>query len=221
MAINEDEIIEKIMRGHAVPTAQVPDLPTIGYNPYFERLPYNPEMSRKLLKEAGFENGFDITLAGPNDRYVQDEKIAEAVVKYLAKVGIRAKLDVKPKSIFFPEVTKGMHKFYLFGWFDGTYDMGRSYFKLIHTRDKQKGLGEWNVAFSDPSIDALLESTGSMVNQENRKKVLQDLNKMAMVDKIAWIPLHYQQDIYAIQKGKGIKFQPRPDRWIVFKEISK
>ncbi|MBL7213498.1 MAG: ABC transporter substrate-binding protein [Desulfobacteraceae bacterium] len=221
MAINEDEIIEKIMRGHAAPAAQIPDPPTIGYNPDISRLPYNPERAKELLREAGYENGFDITLAGPNDRYVQDEKIAEAVVKYLAKVGIRAKLDVKPKSIFFPEVSEGRHKFYLFGWFDGTYDMGRSYFKLIHTQDKEKGLGEWNAVFSDPSIDALLESTGSIVDQGKRRKVLQDLNKMAMVDKIAWIPLHYQQDIYAIQKGKGIKFQPRPDRWIVLKEISK
>jgi len=220
MAINEDEIIEKMMRGHAAPAPQIADPPTIGYNPTLKRLPYNLEMAKKLLKEAGYEKGFEITLAGPNDRYVQDEKIAEAVVKYLAKVGIKTKLDVKPKAIFFPEVSEGKHIFYLFGWFDGTYDMGRTYFKLIHTRDKEKGLGEWNVAFSDPTIDALLETTGSIVDQDKRKKVLQDLNKMAMVDKIAWIPLHYQQDIYATQKGKGIKFNPRPDRWLVYKEIS-
>jgi len=222
MAINEDEIIEKIMRGHAAPAAQVPDPPTIGYNPEIKRLAYNPELARKLLKEAGHERGFEITLSGPNDRYVQDEKIAEAVAKYLAKVGIRAKLDVKPKSIFFPQVARGELEFYLIGWFDGTFDMGRTYFKLAHTRDMVKGFGGLNgTNFSDPTIDTLLEPTGSIVEREKRKKVLQDLNKMAMMDKIVWIPLHYQQDIYAIQKGKGIKFQPRPDRWIVFKEISK
>ena len=83
MAINEDEIIEKIMRGHATPAAQVPDPPTIGYNENIQRLPYDPEMAKNLLKEAGYENGFDITLTGPNDRYVQDAKIAEAVARYL------------------------------------------------------------------------------------------------------------------------------------------
>jgi len=220
MAINEDEIIEKIMRGHAAPAAQVPDPPTIGYNPEIKRLAYNPEMARKLLKEAGYEKGFEITLSGPNDRYVQDEKIAEAVARYLAKVGIKVSLDVKPKSIFFPQVARGEFEFYLIGWFDGTFDMGRTYFKLAHSRDE--GFGELNgTNYSDPSIDTLLGPTGSIVDREKRKKVLQDLNKMAMVDKIVWIPLHYQQDIYAIQKGKGIKFQPRPDRWMVFKEISK
>lgn len=222
MAINEDEIIEKIMRGHASPAAQIVDPATIGHNPALERLRYNPEMAKKLLKEAGYEKGFDITLASPNDRYIQDEQIAEAVVKYLAKVGIRAKLDVKPKSIFFPEVTGQKHDFYLIGWFDGAFDMGRTYSKLIHTRDKERGFGGWNgTGFSDKKIDTMLEGTSGIVDQAKRKKLLQDLNKAAMADKIAWIPLHYQVDIYAIQRGKGIKFTPRPDRWIVYKEISR
>jgi peptide/nickel transport system substrate-binding protein len=221
MAINEDEIIAKIMRGHATPAAQVPDPPTIGYNPNIKRLPYDPEMAKKLLKEAGYENGFKITLTGPNDRYVQDAKIAEAVARYLAKVGIQVKLDVKPKSVFFPEVTKGILDFYLIGWFDGTFDMGRTYFKLVHTRDEEKGFGVFNgAAYSNPEIDKLLQSTADIVDPDERKLTLQKLNKLAM-DNIVWIPLHYQEDLYAIQKGKGIKFQPRPDRWMVYKEISK
>ena len=147
-------------------------------------------------------------------------KIAEAVAKYLAKVGIKVKLDVKPKSVFFPEVTEGKLDFYLIGWFDGTFDMGRTYFKLAHTRDKESGYGTFNgTAFSDPEIDKLLQSTADIVNPQERAKVLQQLNKMAMVDKIAWIPLHYQQDIFAVVKGKDVKFTPRSDRWIVAKEI--
>ena len=222
MSINEDEIIEKVMRGHAAPAAQIPDPPTIGYNGTIQRLKYDPAEAKKLLKAAGYDKGFDITLSGPNDRYVQDSQIAEAVAKYLAKVGIKVKLDVKPKSVFFPEVTGGKLDFYLIGWFDGTFDMGRTYFKLAHTRDDETGHGFFNgAAYSDPEIDKLLQSTADIVNPQERGKVLQQLNKMAMVDKIAWIPLHYQEDLYAIQKGKGISFKPRPDRWMVYKEISK
>ena len=221
MAINENEIIAKIMRGHATPAAQVPDPPTIGYNADIKRLPYDPGMAKKLLKEAGYENGFDITLTGPNDRYVQDAKIAEAVARYLAKIGIRVKLDVKPKAVFIPEVTKGILDFYLIGWFDGTFDMGRTYFKLVHTRDEEKGFGVFNgAAFSNAEIDKLLESTADIIDPGERMMTLQILNKIAM-DNIAWIPLHYQEDLYAVQQGKGINFQPRPDRWMVYKEISK
>jgi peptide/nickel transport system substrate-binding protein len=222
MAINEDEIIAKVMRGHAAPAAQIPDPPTIGYNASLKRLPYDPAMAKKLLTEAGYPNGFEVKLTGPNDRYVQDSKICEAVAKYLAKVGIKVTLDVKPKSIFFPEVTDGILDFYLIGWFDGTFDMGRTYFKIAHSRDKDKGFGGLNgTAYSNADLDKLLESTASIVAPEARKKALQDLNKMAMVDQIVWIPLHYQEDLYAIQKNKGIRFQPRPDRWMVYKEISK
>lgn len=221
MAINEDEIIAKVMRGHAAPAAQVPDPPTIGYNSELKRLPYDPEMAKKLLQEAGYGNGFSIKLSGPNDRYIQDANIAESVARYLAKVGIKAELDVKPKSIFFPEVNEGKLEFYLIGWFDGTFDMGRTYFKIAHTRDEEKGMGELNGAnYSDAEIDRLLESTANIIDPQKRGQVLQQLNKMAMVDKIVWIPLHYQVDLYALQKSKGINFQPRPDRWMVYKEIS-
>ena len=222
MAINEDEIIEKIMRGHAAPAAQIPDPPTIGYNPDLKKLSYDPVKAKALLTEAGYADGFEITLTGPNDRYVQDAKIAEAVAKYLAKIGIKVNLDVKPKSIFFPEVSEGKLEFYLIGWFDGTFDMGRTYYKLAHTRDEVSGYGELNgAAYSDPEIDKLLESTADILDPQERGQVLQQLNKMAMVDKIVWIPLHYQEDLYAIQKGQGIKFAPRPDQWVICKEISK
>lgn len=222
MAINEQEIIDKIMRGHATPAAQIPDPATIGYHPDLERYSYDPDQARALLKEAGYADGFEITLAAPNDRYVQDEKIAEAIVKYLAKVGITAKLDVKPKSIFFPEVGEGQHNFYLIGWLDGAFDMGRTYFNLIHTYDADKGYGTWNGArFSDPTIDILLEGTSDIVDREMRAKVLQDLNKITMRDKLAWIPLHYQVDLYAVKKDADISFTPRADRWMVYKEITR
>lgn len=221
MAINEDEIIEKIMRGHASPAAQIPDPPTIGYNPAITRLPYDLEKAKTLMAAAGQEKGFEITLTGPNDRYVQDAKIAEAVAKYLAKIGITVVLDVKPKSIFFPQVSDGILDFYLIGWFDGTFDMGRTYFKLGHSRDKDAGYGGLNgAAYSDKKLDKDLEATADMVDRAQRQKALQDLNKYAMMDKITWIPLHYQEDLYAIQKDKKILFQPRPDRWMVYKEIS-
>jgi peptide/nickel transport system substrate-binding protein len=221
MAINEDEIIEKLMRGHATPAAQIPDPPTVGYNGDLKRLPYDPEGAKKLLKDAGYEKGFTVTLSGPTDRYIMDKQICEAAAKYLAKLGIEVKLDLKPKSIFFPEVGEGKLEMYLLGWFDGTYDMGRTYAKLVHSRDLDKGYGELNGAFfSDAGIDKVIESTATMLDLKERTKTLQQLNKTAMVDKIYCIPLHYQVDIYALQKAKAINFKPRPDRWMVYKEIS-
>ena len=218
-AINEDEIIEKVMRGQATKASQIPDPPTIGYDATIKRYEYDPEKAKALLAEAGYKDGFEITIAGPNDRYVNDEKICEAIAKYLAKVGLKVTLDVKPKSIFFTETAEFKHPFYLIGWFDGSYDFGRSAEKLLHTPDAEKGMGGYNgAAYSDQVIDKMIIDSSNIVDLTERENALKAINRKAMED-LAWIPLHYQQDIFAIVKGKDIKYSPRFDQWIVVKEI--
>lgn len=221
MAINEDEIIKTVMRGQATAAAQIPDIATIGYDAGLKRLPFDPAGAKALLKEAGFPNGFEITVAGPNDRYINDEKICEAVAKYLSKIGLKVTLDVKPKSIFFDELSKNKHAFYLIGWMDGSYDFGRSAQMLLHTVDPDKGMGPYNGAlYSNPDLDQEIIDSAAILDRAEREKALQKINRRSVED-VAWIPLHYQQDIYAMLKSSGLKFTPRPDRWIVVKEIKK
>lgn len=218
-AINEDEIIDKIMNGLGTPAAQISDPPTLGYLSSLKRLPYDPEKSKALLKAAGYENGFEITLGGPNDRYINDEKICEAVAKYLAKVNIRVNLDVKPKSIYFDELKEKKFKFYLLGWFDGSYDAGRSSERLLHSYDASKGMGTYNGGlYSNPELDKMIIDSSSILDTGEREKMLQAINKKSLED-LAAIPLHYQQDLFAVVKGKNIKYTPRADRWVVAKEI--
>ncbi|MCP4749242.1 MAG: ABC transporter substrate-binding protein [Desulfobacteraceae bacterium] len=221
MAINEDEIITKIMRGQAFKASQVPDSMTIGYNPDIRRIEYNPSEAKKLLKQAGYANGFDMTLSGPNNRYVQDSKIAEAVVKYLAKIGINAKLDVKPMSIYGPELTTGKLQCGLLGWFDSTNDLSRTYGILFHSFNKEAGFGSHNgVRYKDKQIDEMIKKANQITDTKKREQHLQELNRISIEDKVLYIPLHYQSHLYAIKKDKKIRFDPRPDKWMVAKEIS-
>lgn len=220
MAINEKELIEKVMFGHATPAAQIPDPPTTGYSDKIERLEYDPERAKELLAEAGYEDGFTITLSAPNDRYVQDEQIASTVASYLSKVGIDVEVDVKPKSVYFEEVMNNELDFYLIGWFDGSFDFGRSYSKLLHTIDEETGYGTFNGArYTDSVADKLYETSKKVVDPDLRASILQDLNRLAM-ERVAVIPLHYQEDTYAVHKDSNVEFTPRSDTWIVFKEMS-
>ncbi len=219
-AINEEELIEKVMFGHASPAAQIPDPPTTGYSDKIDRLEYDPERAKELLAEAGYEDGFTITLSAPNDRYVQDEQIASTVASYLSKVGIEVEVDAKPKSVYFEEVMKNELEFYLIGWFDGSYDFGRSYSKLLHTVDEETGYGTFNGAgYSDTVVDQLYEISKKVIDPDLRASILQDLNRLAM-ERVAVIPLHYQEDTYAVHKDSNVEFTPRSDTWIVFKEMS-
>lgn len=218
-AINEEEIIEEVMGGRATLAHQVADIATIGYDKTIQRLPYDPEKAKELLATAGYEDGFEITIAGPNDRYINDEKICEAVAKNLEEVGLKVKLDTKSKSIFFDELTGKKHDFYLIGWYDGSFDFGRSAEKLLHSPDDTKGMGGYNGAqYSRRDIDRKIIASSSILNRAEREKALQQINRQSVED-VAWIPLHYQQDIFAVIKDKEIQFSPRSDRWIVVKEI--
>jgi peptide/nickel transport system substrate-binding protein len=220
-AINEPAIIENVMFGRATPAAQIPDPPTTGHSEDIARLEHDPEKARELLKEAGYADGFSIELDGPNDRYVQDEQILQTVASQLARVGIDVKVDAKPKSIFFEEVANNELDFYLIGWFDGSYDFGRSYSKLLHSIDKEAGFGGLNGArYSNPELDAQFAKARRIVDPERRAEALEKLNEMAM-EQVAVIPLHFQQDIYAIRKASDIAWQPRSDTWIVFKEMAR
>mgnify|MGYP006276735935 CR=1 FL=1 len=220
-AINEPAIIKNVMFGHASPAAQIPDPPTTGYSEDIERLEYDPEKARELLAQAGYGDGFSIELDGPNDRYVQDEQILQTIASQLAKVGIDVKVDAKPKSIFFEEVANNELNFYLIGWFDGSYDFGRTYSKLLHSIDKDAGYGGLNGArFDNAVMDRQYEVSRDIVDPGLREKALQLLNELAM-DRVAVIPLHYQQDIYAKRQAANIEWQPRSDTWIMFKEMER
>jgi len=219
MAINEDEIIRKVMFGHASPAAQIPDPPTTGYSANIERLGFDLDKAKLLLAAAGYAKGFEITLDGPNDRYVQDEQILAAVAGDLAKIGIRVKVNAKPKSIFFKEIRKNNLDFYLLGWFDGSYDFGRSFAKLLNSVNPDAGTGGYNGSgYANPTLDGIEALGSKIVDVKVREQALQLLNETAQRE-VAVIPLHYQQDIYAMVKDRGIRFQPRADTWIVFKSM--
>ncbi|MEP3350108.1 MAG: ABC transporter substrate-binding protein [Marinomonas sp.] len=219
MAINEEQIIDKVMFGAASLAAQVPDPATIGYNPDIKRPAFNPSKAKALLKDAGYSNGFEITLTGPNDRYIQDEQILAAVAADLAKVGIRVNVAAKPKSIVFKELQENKLEFYLFGWFDGSYDYGRSFDKLVASVDSEKGTGGWNgAAYSNAALDKMIRDSAKIIDVAKREKALQALN-LASQESFALIPLHYQMDVYAITKNAKFDFKPRPDTWLIFKEI--
>ena len=96
-------------------------------------------------------------------------------MQYLNKVGIKAKLDVKPKAVFFPEVTTGeKFNFYLLGWLDGASDSARGIGTNLASYNKDKGWGGWNGArFSDPEIDGLMDKAAVMVDLAERDKILQ------------------------------------------------
>lgn len=217
--INEDAIIKFIMKGYATPAEQLSPKQVFGYDPSIKaRYPYDPKKAKQLLKEAGYPNGFEVTLDSPNNRYINDAQIAQAVASSLAKIGIKVKVNATPKSTFFAETGKLNTSFFLIGWSSTDGDASSILDGVVHTYDLAKGYGRYNRGrFSSPQADKLIEQSAGEMDKDKRLKLLQDAHRKAFVDELCFIPLHYQVDIYA--SSKKVDFKPRTDAWIVVKDI--
>ena len=151
-----------------------------------------------------------LKVIGPNDRYVNDSKICQAVGQMLARIGLDIKVDTMPKSVFFSKVKvpNVEFSFGLLGWGNSPYPAS-GHIGLLHSYDKDKGSGAYNRAgYANPSYDAAIEKAVSTVDDAERERLEQAALKIAMDDG-ALIPMHVQFTIAAARKG--LDFIPRAD----------
>ena len=208
--INEEAIAKYIMMGFAKPAAQLSPSAVFGSDSSIKRVRHNPEKAKKLLAAAGYPHGFEIRLDSPNNRYVNDAQIAEAVASTLAKIGIRVSVNATPKSRFFAEISHLDTSFFLVGWENSDGDSSSVLDACIHSFNEKEGYGRYNYGrFSNPKVDRLIEKSADIMHPKERLSYLQAAQKIALVDDQCLIPLHFQVDLYAA--SKKIHFEPRMD----------
>jgi peptide/nickel transport system substrate-binding protein len=213
--IDEDAIVEHIMGGFAVPAGQYYPAAVTGYDPNVTRPPYDPDKARQLLKEAGYEDGFTVTLDTPNDRYINDDKIAQAVASSLAKIGINVKVNAIPKGSFFPKANDADSSFNLIGWACSDGD-GSAYLDAnAHTYDPERGYGRYNGGrYSNPEVDAIIQESSTVLEPEKREALLIEATHKALLEDQNIIPLHFQVNMYAMEDN--LKMSPRADGYLYF-----
>ncbi|HZH46258.1 MAG TPA: ABC transporter substrate-binding protein [Roseococcus sp.] len=197
-AIDIEAIRTRVMRGQARPTAQIFGP---GVNGFLEendrRPPMDVEGARRLLTEAGYPNGFGVTLDCPNDRYVNDEAICTAVTSMLARIGVRVTLNAQTRARFFAEVNAPRYNtsFYMLGWTPTTYDAHNSLFNLAATRNGERGMFN-NGGYSNPRFDALVDQIAIETTPARRQELITQATRILQED-VAYIPLHQQQVVWA------------------------
>jgi len=221
-AIDVDTIVKVIMNGLATPSDQYVPSSHIGYVDglnFREQYPFDVDKAKALMKEAGYEGGFTMTLDATNNRYVNDQHIAQALAGMLAKIGITVQLNLMPKSNFFGyiRVPSDNSSFIMSGWDTPSGDAGGMYNSMMYSRDKKKGYGGANRgAYSSEEFDAWIDKADATPRVEERDKYLQEATKIAVRD-IVLIPVHYEQDLYAAKKNVDLK--PRVDKFLWAYEI--
>jgi peptide/nickel transport system substrate-binding protein len=211
MGINRDAIADRIMEKKAVPAAQL--LPDFFYGTSRKLKPakFDPEGAKKLLAQAGYPNGFALTIHGPNNRYINDDKIAQAIAQFYSRIGIDAKVETMPSNVYFTRATKLEFGYMLLGWGTESGEQGSSLRSLLATFDPAKGMGVTNRGrYSNPEFDKLLSTALVTMDDRRREALIQQAAEMAMND-TALIPIHYEVSTWAT--GKGFSYTARTDQY--------
>ena len=196
-AINRQAIAERVMEGLALPAANVVSPSVFGHDPAVKPEPYDPEGAKKLMAEAGYPDGFSLSIATPNNRYINDEQVAQTVAQMLARVGIAAKVEAMPLSVYFGKARNKDFGVALLGWGSRAADLALR--SLVATPNPDKGYGAWNWGgYSNPGLDELVGQSLSTVDPAKREALARGASALAARE-IAFIPLHYQVVTWAMK----------------------
>ncbi|RTR05076.1 ABC transporter substrate-binding protein [Halomonas nitroreducens] len=195
-AINQEGIADRLMKGFATPAAQFSPQ---GYAGHVESLEprYDLEKAQQLMTEAGYEDGFSITMMAPNNRYVNDAKIAQAVAAMLARINVSVDLKTLPKAQYWGEYDDRVADMMMIGWHADTEDSANFHEYLTQCPDADTGAGQYNAGnYCNPELDQLIAEANLEVDLEKRAEMLQQVEQQ-LHDDAAFIPLHWQDLAWA------------------------
>ncbi len=217
-AIDIDGIQKTVMRGAANPTALMVGPGINGFLPELnKRLPYNPDAAKKLMAEAGYPTGFEVTMNCPNDRYVSDGAICQAVAANLARINVKVNLQTETKGTYFPKILKRDTSFYMLGWTPGTYDSHNALNALMRCPNDQ-GAGQYNLgAYCNTEVDALTLKIQSENDKAKRTAMVKQAFELHAAD-VGHIPLHQQALAWGVSKKVAVT--QLADNFMPYKWIS-
>lgn len=230
LAINREAIRDRIMGGASLPAKNIVPPGFFGYVEGLEADAYDPEAAQVLLAEAGYADGFRLTLHGPNDRYINDGRILEAVAQMWTRVGITTEVDAMPRNIFFSRLIRGddlsmpgfdvpEFSMSLTGWGTVAGEATYTVSGTLETYNAATGGGNGNFGrYSNPEIDARSVLAKRTVDSDKRLALLQEAIRIGM-DDYAYIPLHFQVNNWAMRAG--LTHQPRTNERTLATEISR
>ncbi|WP_299831561.1 ABC transporter substrate-binding protein [uncultured Roseobacter sp.] len=218
-AVNVPAVLQTIMRGNAEEVSQLVSPAMRGYSAALaDRPAFDPDKARALLSEAGYPDGFSFGLKCPNDRYLNDESVCQAITGMLAQVGMRATLDAMPVQNYWPELRSDNYDMYLLGWSPGTFDAEHPVRFLVSTPNEEKKLGSWNFGgFSNARVDELLPMIQSEIDDSKRQAMLDEVTKI-LQDEVAYVPLYVQPLVWGTQAN--IALTQRPDNFFILRWVT-
>lgn len=218
-AIDIAGIQRTVMRGAARPTGLMVGPGINGWTEAQDkRLPFDPDGAKKLLADAGYPNGFEVTMNCPNDRYVNDAQVCQAVAANLARVGVKINLAAETKGTYFPKILRRDTSFYMLGWTPSTYDSHNAMNALMRCPDDKTGDGQFNLgSYCNPKFDELTVKVQSETDKSKRDAMIKEAFQVHM-DDIGHLPLYQQSLAWGV--SKKVTLVQMADNYMPFKWMS-
>jgi peptide/nickel transport system substrate-binding protein len=210
-SIARDALVERILENQGIPAGQLVPPGFFGHDAALAPPTQDLALARRLLAEAGWPNGFQLTLHGSNDRYLNDVKLTQAIGQMFARLGMQVSVETLPRQIYGTRGNAFEFSVALYGWGSDTGEAGSSLKALVRTRDDAIGGGASNRGrYSNPALDALIDRSLAAFDDAEREKLMIDATRLAMED-VAIIPLYFQVNTWATRGP--IAFTPRADEF--------
>src|SRR3954463_14262750 len=218
LAIDENAIADRVMRKAAVPSALMISPLLFDLAKDFPRPKTDPAEAKKLLAEAGYPNGFEVTMDCPNDRYVNDEAICQAVTSMLARIGVKINLLAQPKAKYFAKIlVSGGYdtSFYLLGWTPGSFDSWNVLANMYRCRDEKGAGGNNNVGnYCNPKMEEYIKQILVEADTGKRDQLIKAAYQLGQDQDWGYVPLHQQALAWGV--SKKVKVVQRADNQILF-----
>ncbi|MFM9916325.1 MAG: ABC transporter substrate-binding protein [Rhizobacter sp.] len=217
-AIDIEAMRSRLMRGQSLPTGGVTPSPVGAYgDPELEtRLPFDLPTARQLMADAGYPQGFEVTLDCPNNRYINDEEICQALAAMWARLGVKVRVNAMPRSTYFPKLQRLDTSMYLLGWGGSITDAETTLTPLLRSRG-EGGVGAWNFGqVSDARLDQLAAASSKEGDPKKREQLIKAALK-EQKDKLLLLPLHRQVVPWGARRNVDVVH--RADNWVEFSWI--
>jgi peptide/nickel transport system substrate-binding protein len=217
-AIDIEGIQKTVMRGASRPTALMVGPGINGFAADMNQRPkFDPDAAKKLLADAGYPSGFEVTMNCPNDRYVNDARICQAVAANLSRIGVKINLAAETKGTYFPKILRRDTSFYMLGWTPTTYDAHNALAALMVCPDG-KGAGQFNLgSYCNPELDKLTLAIQGETDKKKRDEMIKQAFKIHS-DDIGHLPVHQQSLAWGV--SKKVDLVQLADNFMPFKWIT-
>lgn len=218
-AVNVDAIVNETKRGIAAPAISLVPQTVFGYTDNVKKIGYDLEKAKELMQAAGWEDGFQLIINAPSDRYTDGVEVAQVVAQMLSQINVDVTVETFPRSIYFSKASNFEYSMYMGAAAADNGDASQPLRSVVHTRQTDRGYGGGNRGrYSSATADEYIEEAEQQMDLDKREELYGKALEIFHNEDVGLMPLYFQVGVWGVKTG--IIFEPRMDQGTVLRDVT-